>query len=221
MAASRCLGVQRDNKQLGKVAPLKLGVSQFAIATCGGNMYVFGGERRSTTTTTRRTGCVQRYNPAEDEWTFATPLPDKPWPGKAFTIKANVYLFGGEMDGILCYDPLTDCYEKVHETDSWVLSGHDEFSSTVCGSEIYIVGGRRTKVYPGTKPKPTVRCCNVTSGIWLRLYTSRNFPKTTGMAETDKDPFARLLKYPFLEGAFYFGPLVPLWLSSPGCLASV
>ncbi|XP_078620431.1 kelch-like protein 6 [Branchiostoma floridae x Branchiostoma japonicum] len=26
-----------------KVAPLKLGVSQFAIATCGGNMYVFGG----------------------------------------------------------------------------------------------------------------------------------------------------------------------------------
>ncbi|XP_035667670.1 kelch-like protein 24 [Branchiostoma floridae] len=147
------------------VAPLKLGVSQFAIATFSGNMYVFGGERRSTTTTTRRTGCVQRYNPAEDEWTFATPLPDKPWPGKAFTIKANVYLFGGEMDGILCYDPLTDCYEKVHESDRWVLSGHDEFSSTVCGSEIYIVGGRRTKVYPGTKPKPTVRCCNVTSGI--------------------------------------------------------
>ncbi|XP_066272093.1 kelch-like protein 6 [Branchiostoma lanceolatum] len=146
-----------------KVTPLKLGVSKFGIATSSEKIYVFGGESRKTSTTTITTNCVQCYDPTEDAWTFATPLPERVRCIRAFTVKAKIYLFGGQLKCVLCYNPLTDSYDKI--AAPWIQPYYDEFGATVCGSEIYIVGGCDNMDYDGTTIRSTVRYCDVSSGI--------------------------------------------------------
>ncbi|XP_066274085.1 kelch-like protein 24 [Branchiostoma lanceolatum] len=112
-------------------APLKQAISSFGIASCCEKMYVFGGKIASD----RVTNVVQCYDPTQDEWTFAAPLPT--WQYKcvsACTVNAKIYVVS---DCILCYNPKEDFYDFLAEPHSpWDLS-----SATAYGSEIFITGG--------------------------------------------------------------------------------
>ncbi|XP_035679178.1 kelch-like protein 24 isoform X2 [Branchiostoma floridae] len=121
-----------------KQADLKLAVCNFGIATCCEKVYVFGG----FTGLKKKTDAVQFYDPSQNVWTFAAPLPRRIQGISACTVGFRIYLVGGRLDCVLCYNPQEDCYVKLANNQApW-----DHSSATVCGSEIYITGGHSTRL---------------------------------------------------------------------------
>ncbi|XP_078608502.1 kelch-like protein 24 [Branchiostoma floridae x Branchiostoma japonicum] len=144
----------RKTKSWKKRADLKLAVCNFGIATCCDRVYVFGGR----TSIEKTTAALQCYDPTQNVWTFATPLPKAVRSISACTVGSRIYLVGGLLECVLCYNPQEDCYVELayNQGCCWEHS-----SATVCGSEIYITGGRRSCLYMSSQP--TVQCYDVTS----------------------------------------------------------
>ncbi|KAI8511193.1 Kelch-like protein 6 [Branchiostoma belcheri] len=128
-----------------KVAPLKLAVSSFGIATYGGQIYVFGGEPypyEGNDLMRNETDAVQRYNPAQNNWTCDDDV-QLPYPLsciQACTVDDRIYIVGGQLECVLCFDP-EDSYEPFRDMAN-TLFPWQHCSATVCGEEIYISGGR-------------------------------------------------------------------------------
>ncbi|XP_078677219.1 kelch-like protein 24 [Branchiostoma floridae x Branchiostoma belcheri] len=126
-----------------KVAPLKLAVSSFGIATYGGQIYVFGGEPypyEGDDLMRNETNAIQRYNPAQNKWTCDddVQLPEALSCIQACTVDDGIYIVGGQLQGVLHFYPEDeDFLEKADTLFPW-----QHCSATVCGEEIYISGGR-------------------------------------------------------------------------------
>ncbi|XP_066297947.1 kelch-like protein 24a [Branchiostoma lanceolatum] len=159
-----------------QVAPLQEGVRDFGIASCCEKVFVFGGKTGKCTLwpfdNSHNTDAVQCYDPAQNVWTFAAPLPNPVDNIIACTVNSKIYLVGGELAHVLCYDPQKDCYEKM--TDR--LVPWCDCGATVCGSEIYITGGcdrRPSLIEPDDiddeVPLATVQCYNVTSDTMIMM----------------------------------------------------
>ncbi|XP_066299408.1 kelch-like protein 24 [Branchiostoma lanceolatum] len=136
------------------VAPLKQAVSNFGMTSCCEKMYVFGGKIAIDGVT----DAVQCYDPTQNEWTFAAPLPTGTICTTACSVNSKIYLVS---DCIVCYNPKEDLYEELAELPfSWPLS-----SATVCGSEIFITGGYLYDTREDHKGVPPVssQCYNVNS----------------------------------------------------------
>ncbi|XP_066297946.1 kelch-like protein 24a isoform X2 [Branchiostoma lanceolatum] len=142
------------------VAPLQQKVCEFGITTCCENIYVFGGRAGRS----ERTAAVQCYNPTLNVWNFATPMLHLTRDVIACTINSKVYLVGGNLDHVLCYDPQEDFYEEMAKPVlPWELSG-----ATVCGSEIFITGGNCDEDY-GEPCSCKAQCYNVNSNTVIRV----------------------------------------------------
>ncbi|XP_066297914.1 kelch-like protein 24, partial [Branchiostoma lanceolatum] len=146
-----------------EVAPLRQAVSSFGITIYCEKIYVLGGR----TGRDEKTAAIQCYNPTlnSNEWTFETPLPKSLEGIKAFTINSRIYLVGGELEHVLCYDPQEDVYEEMAEPlFEWDLS-----SATACGSEIFFTGGWGNEDYPKLGRSRKSRCYNVNSDTMIRV----------------------------------------------------
>ncbi|XP_066298692.1 kelch-like protein 24a [Branchiostoma lanceolatum] len=157
------------------VAPLQEGVRDFGIASCCEKVFVFGGKTGKCTLwpfdNSHNTNAVQCYDPTQNVWTFAAPLPNPVDSIIASIVNSKIYLVGGELAHVLCYDPQEDCYEKMTDRlASWADCG-----ATVCGSEVYITGGldrRPSLIEPDDNdeiPLATVQCYNVTSDTMIMM----------------------------------------------------
>ncbi|XP_066299409.1 kelch-like protein 24 [Branchiostoma lanceolatum] len=149
-----------DTNSWSAVAPLQQAVSNFGIASCCQKMYVFGGKIASDV----MTDVVQCYDPNQDEWAFAAPLPTCLLHKfvTACTVNTKIYLVG---DCIVCYNPKEDLYEELAELlYPWAVS-----SATVCGSEIFITGGYHEESRENNKCFFTVhsQCYNVNSDAMI------------------------------------------------------
>ncbi|XP_035698488.1 kelch-like protein 24 isoform X1 [Branchiostoma floridae] len=123
------------------VAPLSLqgGVRDLGITTCCGKIFVFGGRTGHCTLCDQShiTDAVQCYDPTRNVWTFVAPLPNPMQSVMACTVNCKIYLVGGQLAHVLCYDPLEECYVRMTgRLAPWCACG-----ATVCGSDIYIIGG--------------------------------------------------------------------------------
>ncbi|XP_066287554.1 kelch-like protein 24a isoform X2 [Branchiostoma lanceolatum] len=158
------------------VAPLQEGVRSFGITTCCEKIFIFGGKTGKCTLwdDSHNTGAVQCYDPTQNVCTFAAPLPNPMDSITACTVNSKIYLVGGQLAHVLCYDPQNEHYEKMAAPLApWCDSG-----VTVCGSEIYITGGceRKTRFIGGLEavfkenvPHATVQCYNVASDTMIML----------------------------------------------------
>ncbi|XP_066290522.1 kelch-like protein 24 [Branchiostoma lanceolatum] len=147
-----------------KKADLKLAVSNFGIATCCEKVYVFGGMSGFGKTT----DALQCYDPTQNVWTLATPLPRAIQGISACTVGFRIYLVGGQLDRVLCYNPQEDCYMELASSEApWEHS-----SATVCGSEIYITGGRDHDydLYMPASTQATVQCYDVSSDTLMLCH---------------------------------------------------
>ncbi|XP_066285737.1 kelch-like protein 24 [Branchiostoma lanceolatum] len=150
-----------------KVAPLELAVSSFGIAACGGKIYVFGGSPYvydGDDVRENETDALQVYDPLQNEWTYDSVLSLKMTSIQACTVGSKIYIVGGNLKCVLCFDP--DIQIVTFMADR--LFPWDQCSATVCGSEIYITGGRVHQYLTtanGTVRKVTnygsVQCYNV------------------------------------------------------------
>ncbi|XP_066298709.1 kelch-like protein 24 [Branchiostoma lanceolatum] len=150
-----------DNWEL--VAPLKQKVCEFGITTCCEKIYVLGGRINLK----ENTAVVQCYDPTQDMWTFATPLPHSTRDINACTINSKIYLVVGELAHVLCYSPQENCYEKM----TGRLASWHYCSATVCGSEIYITGGYDLPRHDidDKVPLATVQCYNASSNTMIMV----------------------------------------------------
>ncbi|XP_078612358.1 kelch-like protein 24 [Branchiostoma floridae x Branchiostoma japonicum] len=153
------------------VAPLlNEGVKDFGIASCCGKIYVFGGRTGKSTFSdhSQSTDAVQCFDPTQNVWTYAAPLPN-PLAKKniaACTVNSKIYLVGGSLAHVLCYDPQQDCYEKMTSP----LASLFDCSVTTCGPDIYIIGGFGND---DRVPHATVQRYNVPSDTMVLL---KDFP---------------------------------------------
>ncbi|XP_035699312.1 kelch-like protein 24 isoform X2 [Branchiostoma floridae] len=153
------------------VAPLlNEGVKDFGIASFCDKIFVFGGRTGKCTLLdhSHNTDAVQCYDPTQNVWTYAAPLPNPMQDIAACSVSSKIYLVGGMLAHVLCYDPQQDCYEKM--TDR--LNLWSECSATTCGSDIYIIGGCG---HDDQFPHATVQRYNVTSDTMVLL---KDFPIT-------------------------------------------
>ncbi|XP_078595795.1 kelch-like protein 24 [Branchiostoma floridae x Branchiostoma japonicum] len=124
-----------------KAAPLQVAVSSFGITTCGGKIYVFGGEPylyEGDDFMNNKTNAVQIYDPSQNEWSFDIVLPVNLSCIKACTVDSKIYIVGGELQSVVCFDPKE---LKLHHLADRLFPWR-QCSATVCGGEIYISGGR-------------------------------------------------------------------------------
>ncbi|XP_035698491.1 kelch-like protein 24 [Branchiostoma floridae] len=123
------------------VAPLSLqgGVRDFGITTCSKKIFVFGGKTGQCTQLDycHITDAVQCYDPSLNVWTFVSSLPNPMHGVMACTVNCKIYLVGGQLPHVLCYDPQQECYVRMTgRLAPWCACG-----ATVCGSDVYIIGG--------------------------------------------------------------------------------
>ncbi|XP_035675790.1 kelch-like protein 24 [Branchiostoma floridae] len=146
-----------------KLAPLIQAVSRFGIAACCEKVYILGGESYEEYDRSRATNSVQCYDSTQKMWKFATPLPNALADIRACSVNSRIYLVGGglwSLDSVLCYKPQEDLYEKMADKlDQW-----SNCSVTVCGSVIYITGGRKNVVWNNEVERfSTVQCYDTDS----------------------------------------------------------
>ncbi|XP_066284084.1 kelch-like protein 24 [Branchiostoma lanceolatum] len=122
------------------VAPLQLAVSSFGIATCGGKIYVFGGQPYvydGDDLRENETDAIQCYDPSQNEWAINMRLPVKMSSVKACTVNSKIYIVGGKLECVLCFDPEQESFKVLADR----LFPWQQCSATVCNGEIYITGG--------------------------------------------------------------------------------
>ncbi|XP_066272677.1 kelch-like protein 24 [Branchiostoma lanceolatum] len=143
-----------------KVAPLIYPVIHFGIATCCDK--VFGGQMEHYCY--RLSDEVQFYDSTRKEWDYATALPYALADIKACTINSKIYLVGGDLDRVLCYNPQEEHYEEMAKR----LCRWNNCSATVSGSEIYITGGWARVIWNmNINPFSTVQCYDVSSDTMI------------------------------------------------------
>ncbi|XP_015273696.1 PREDICTED: kelch-like protein 35 [Gekko japonicus] len=91
------------------VASLAEAVSSAAVASCLGRLYVIGGAVGSSTNTEK----VQCYNPATNQWSLLSPTPFNLRCMNAITLNNLIYVVGGLLKKIFCYDPRKDTWSEV------------------------------------------------------------------------------------------------------------
>ncbi|XP_066285735.1 kelch-like protein 24a [Branchiostoma lanceolatum] len=142
--------------------PLWLAVSDFAITVCNGKLYAFGGESNRE----YATDAIQCYNPDVycETWSLEGWFPEKVARISACTIDSKIYLVGGQLECVVRFDPGKENFR--YKGLALRLFPWDECSATVCGSEIYITGGKeivttRDGTLHSFQNFATVQCYNV------------------------------------------------------------
>lgn len=130
--------------------------SHFGTAVYDGKIYVFGGGGEGF----KSLNLVNVYDPLEDRWSTATPMPTTRSGVVAVTLRDRIYVMGGgfkKPDGtfnflttVEIYDPATDSWEKGPD----LLMRHDAPAATVLNGKIYLFGGHHPEARGGPLTDP-------------------------------------------------------------------
>ena len=117
--------------------------SEYTVAALDGKIYVLGGypANRQTQST------VQVYDPVEDRWELATPMPIALNHNMAASVDGKLYMIGGQTtdtgagnfsDGVFEYDPAT----REWRERSRMPTARGAGVAVVVDGKIYVAGGR-------------------------------------------------------------------------------
>ncbi|KAI8507228.1 Kelch-like protein 24 [Branchiostoma belcheri] len=108
-------------------------VSSFAIASCDGKLYVIGGKGQTGVCSPQ----VQCYVSDKNCWETRAPMPRKGECINAALLNSLIYVVGGKLPAILCYDPKADTWISLAERLTlWEFCG-----IAACNGKLYITGG--------------------------------------------------------------------------------
>ncbi|XP_060091332.1 kelch-like protein 35 [Heteronotia binoei] len=116
------------------VTSLVQAVSSAAVASCLGRLYVIGGAVDNSANTDK----VQCYDPATNQWSLRSPAPFNLRCISAITLNNLIYVAGGLLKEIFCYNPQKDTWCEVASLCG-PLASCGVAAST---GKIYILGGR-------------------------------------------------------------------------------
>ena len=127
-----------DTDTWSTAAPLPIPLSDSAVATRGGKIYVIGG----CTTGPTFTNTVFIYDPVKNVWTSGSPMPTPRATLTAATIGNGIYAVAGWNGG----PPLTvnEVYDVAHDTWSTaspILVARGETNSISHGGRMYVIAG--------------------------------------------------------------------------------
>jgi len=146
---------KRNNRSNWKLTePLPLAVSNFGITACSGKLYVFGG---ITNEKLGATSHVQHYDPTAMHEMWAVEecwVSDRVSHLSACTVDTKIYLVGGRLNWVLGFNPDHCPWESPDEMLAETLAPWAHCSATVCGSDIYITGGKEQSYHLYGGPLP-------------------------------------------------------------------
>ncbi|KAK3521785.1 hypothetical protein QTP70_018297 [Hemibagrus guttatus] len=116
------------------VAPLLLPVSSAALASCSGKLYVISGAVSEDC----NTSMVQCYDPVKDQWMYMMSCPFSQRSLNAVSLNDSIYVAGGLMDVLYCYNTKVKSWSKVAELPMRL----ENCELAVCDGKVYILGGR-------------------------------------------------------------------------------
>ena len=208
--------VQKKWSALPSMPTARSGV---AAATSPGRIHVLGGNDDNADLLTTH----EVYEPANDAWTTAAPLPS---PRAMFAAVTGpdglIYAIGGFVQNpvaiVDAYDPATDTWTSkapMHTPRTWhgAVVGHDGL--------IYAIGGATASVGSATAALSSMESFNVKTNTW----TTSSFPlpvATCGLAAAvDPNGFICVAGgdnagiAPPTANAYLYNPADPGWISQP------
>ncbi|AEV68149.1 Kelch repeat-containing protein [Acetivibrio clariflavus] len=164
-----------------------------AIATFGGNIYVFGGYNENGNLST-----IEKYDPTTNKWTkLTTTLKVARRDLGALTMSGKIYVFGGRNDGALSiveeFNPENNAIKQMQHLGT----SRSAFGAAVAYNRVYIVGGANgdkvlntveeyfTQAIPGLKYLGTLNGLKGNS----HLYDVNGVNKITGNYVTQSQDF--------------------------------
>nr|XP_018670466.1 kelch-like protein 6 [Ciona intestinalis] len=110
-------------------------VSSAAVCESEDRIYVVGGGPSVRISTEK----VQVYDPNTDDWRLSTPMPDAAKCLSSIALRGKIYVVGGTLRYILCFDTREEIWSKIGEDLSCARAS---CGVTLCNDKIFIVGGR-------------------------------------------------------------------------------
>ncbi|XP_078494945.1 kelch-like protein 6 [Ciona intestinalis] len=110
-------------------------VSSAAVCESEDRIYVVGGGPSVRISTEK----VQVYDPNTDDWRLSTPMPDAAKCLSSIALRGKIYVVGGTLRYILCFDTREEIWSKIGED---LACARASCGVTLCNDKIFIVGGR-------------------------------------------------------------------------------
>jgi N-acetylneuraminic acid mutarotase len=129
-------------------APLPVGLHHVGIGVVDKRVYVIGGFKQSLMSVWKPVATVYVYDPAQDAWTEASPMPTARGALAVAELGGHLYAIGGyDGDG---NTPAVETYDPV--LNSWMsraplLTARDHLAAATVKGTIYAIGGRLNRDY--------------------------------------------------------------------------
>jgi hypothetical protein len=129
-------------------APLPVGLHHVGIGVVGDRLYVIGGFKQSLMSVWKPVATVYVYDPAQDAWTEASPMPTARGALAVAELGGNLYAIGGyDGDG---NTPAVEAYDPVH--NAWTSraplpTSRDHLAAASVKGTLYAIGGRLNRDY--------------------------------------------------------------------------
>ena len=134
------------------MAPKPTPVSWPGIATFGGKIYTFGGNRYGS-----KQSVIEVYDPNTNTWQSAGNMPEPGEPFRAATLGDKIYLAGGGFQGeavdhLWAYDPVSGAWDTDLPRMNFPRSAHE---LVVVGDCLFAIGGSDGPLPLRGPPNPT------------------------------------------------------------------
>jgi N-acetylneuraminic acid mutarotase len=144
------------------LADLPIGLLDPMVAVYDTQLYLMGGHESFADT--RGTTKLWVYDPAADQWTERTHMPETRWAGDAVTLGDYIYVVGGvgPTGDLLRYEPATDTWTVLPglEAPIWGLQ------AVALDDRIWVIGGSTTRTYTTLDAVADVRVYDPASESW-------------------------------------------------------
>ena len=149
-------------------APLPVGLHHVGIGVVGNRLYVIGGFKQSLMSVWKPVATVYVYDPAQDAWTEASPMPTARGALAVAELAGTLYAIGGyDGDG---NTPAVEAYDPVH--NSWsarapLPTPRDHLAAAPVTGMLYAIGGRLNRDYRHNLS--VVEAYDASTNTWTRV----------------------------------------------------
>ena len=149
-------------------APLPVGLHHVGIGVVGNRVHAIGGFKQSLMSVWKPVATVYVYDPAQDAWTEASPMPTARGALAVAELGGMLYAIGGyDGDG---NTPAVEVYDPVH--NSWTARAalptpRDHLAAATVKERIYAIGGRLNRDY--RRNLAVAEAYDASSNTWTRV----------------------------------------------------